>query len=374
VIGLSGSIQTVIALRFIQGIGGAMINASSLAMVVSAFPPEQRGRALGISTAAVYSGISTGPVIGGILVMSLGWRSIFLTVIPLGLTSLILTLTKIKEEQPTSASDSFDFRGSLLYGVSIIFLTVSVSSLGEYQWAWLGLGAGILGMVSFLVLQSRTEHPILNINLLRQNRVFTFSSLAALINYASTFGLTFFMSLYLQYVRGLNARQAGLILVTQPVVQTLLSPLGGRLADRYPASHIATLGMALCGAGLWTASGLGEETTLPMIYAVLIFLGLGFAFFSSPNTSIIMGSVEKRYLGVASGMTGTMRTLGMTISMLTITVTFSALMNHQPVSANTLPLFLKSMQMDLRIFGTLCLLGIGCSMMRMNRSSSDGKL
>lgn len=361
------SIETLIGLRFLQGMGGAMVMATTIAIVVSVFPPEERGKALGIAVASVYAGISCGPFFGGILVTSLGWRWLFYICVPLGVTLYLITRAKLRGEWAEAKGEPFDWRGTLVYACGLLLLIAGASHLDHGPWAW-GLAlAGLLGLALFLALEARTDYPLLNIALLRENRIFALSNLAALLNYAATFGVTFFLSLYLQYGHGMNARQAGTILIIQPIVQTLLSPLCGRLADRYPAARVATAGMTLCALGLGVAATLGPATPLPQVVAVLTLLGTGFALFSSPNTSVIMGSVEPRHLGVASGMTGTMRTLGMMTSMTIITVIFSVLMSGHAVTPETLPAFLRSMHAALLVFSGLCGVGILFSLARLRQ-------
>jgi len=361
------SVEAMIALRFLQGMGGAMVMATTMAIVVSVFPPQERGKALGIAVASVYAGISCGPFFGGALVTALGWRWLFYLCVPLGIATFLVSCAKLRGEWAEAQGEPFDLRGSLVYATAILLLISGASNLDHGPWAWALALSGVCGLGFFLWLEARTTYPVLNIALLRDNRVFAFSSLAALLNYAATFGVTFFMSLYLQYVKGMTAHQAGTLLIIQPIMQTLFSPFCGKLADRYPAARVATVGMVLCAFGLGVAATLGAGTSLIVVAAMLVFLGLGFALFSSPNTSVIMGSVAPRYLGVASGLNSSMRTLGMMTSMTIITVIFSMFMAGHPVTRDTQPDFLHSMHTALLIFCVLCVLGIFCSMARLRK-------
>ncbi len=363
----SWSIESMIALRFLQGMGGAMVMATTFAIVVSVFPAEQRGKALGIAVASVYAGISCGPYFGGALITAFGWRTIFYLAVPLGLLTFTIACTRLRGEWAEAAGEPFDWRGSLIYAVAILLLISGASNLDRGYWAWLLAVSGIVGLGLFLAVEARTPYPVLNVALLRSNRVFAFSSLAALLNYAATFGVTFFLSLYLQYVKGMNPHQAGTLLIIQPIVQTLFSPFCGRLADRFPAAAVATVGMTLCATGLVLAAFIGRGTPLSLVVAVLAFLGLGFALFSSPNVSVIMGSVEPRHLGVASGLNSTVRTLGMMTSMTIITVIFSVVMGGHAVTPQTQPAFLLSMRSALLTFAGLCGAGIFCSIVRIRR-------
>lgn len=362
------SVESFILLRFVQGIGGAMVMSTSLALVVAAYPTEERGRALGVTVASVYAGISCGPFIGGVIVGLWGWRWLFYLCVPLSLIALLVAQLRLRCDPAAASGEPFDLGGSLLYGCAILTLTAGVSNLDHGLWASLLTVTGLVALVLFVRQQRRAPYPLLNIALLSGNRIFALSNLAALFNYAATFGVVFFLSLYLQYVKGLAPQQAGAILVIQPLVQTVLSPLCGRLADRYPAARVASSGMTLCAVGLALAATLTAETSFTMISIMLILLGTGFALFSSPNTSLIMGSVPPRHLGVASGLTATMRTLGMMTSMTIITVIFSMTMHGAAVTAATQPDFLVSLRLAFIIFCGLCIAGIFASLARLQRS------
>jgi EmrB/QacA subfamily drug resistance transporter len=361
------SIESMIVMRFFQGMGGSMVMATTFAIVVSVFPPEERGKALGIAVASVYAGISCGPFFGGALVNAFGWRSIFYLAVPLGIITFAVSCAKLRGEWAESRGEPFDWRGSLVYAAAIMLLITGASNLDQGWWAWALAFAGVAGICHFLILESRTDYPVLNVALLRDNRIFAFSNLAALLNYAATFGVTFFLSLYLQFVKGLNPREAGTILIMQPIVQAIFSPLCGRLADRFSAPAVATIGMGLCAIGLGVAATIDATTTISLIMVVLVTLGLGFALFSSPNISVIMGSIPKRHLGVASGLNSTMRTLGMMASMTVITIIFSIYMAGHAVTPETQPQFLASMRTALMTFSGLCLVGIFFSLGRLRQ-------
>ena len=365
------SIEALIALRFLQGMGGSMVMATSMAIVVAVFPPQERGRALGIAVASVYAGISCGPVLGGALVTALGWRSLFYLCVPMGLAAFWVTSAKLRGEWADARGEPFDWAGSAVYAAAILLLIVGASNLDAGNWAWGLVGAGLLGLTAFLAVEARTAYPVLDVRLLRDNRVFALSNLAALLNYAATFGVTFFLSLYLQYVKGMTPAAAGTVLIVQPLAQALLSPACGRLSDRYPAPLVATAGMALCAAGLVLAATIGADTPVAAIAVMLGVLGTGFALFSSPNTSAVMGSVPPRYLGVASGLLGSMRSLGMMVSMTVITLVFSVFMGGDAVTPETQPAFLLSMRTALVVFCLLCVVGIGCSLGRLRPAPSS---
>ncbi|MCQ8892947.1 MAG: MFS transporter, partial [Candidatus Methanosuratincola sp.] len=208
-ISLSPSPDFLIFMRIVQGVGGSMIATTSVALITSVFPPGERGKALGINSAAVYTGLSAGPFLGGLLTQQLGWRSIFLVIVPLMALVLLLISTSMRGEWREAKGESFDFVGSAIYGFMLVSTIYGFSILPSYAGGVL-LAAGIIGLVAFIRYESSARSPVLDMSLFRGNRVFTFSNLAALINYASTSAITFLMSLYLQYVRGLDPQGAGL--------------------------------------------------------------------------------------------------------------------------------------------------------------------
>lgn len=362
---MAWSMESMIVMRFLQGTGGAMLMATNMALVAEAFGPGERGRAMGICTAAVYLGISVGPFLGGIITTSIGWRWIFYGTIPFLLMTLYLSLNRLGEDPPARRAP-FDWKGSVIIAAAIVAIMVGSANLSAGPAGWGIMLSGFLGIGLFLLFESRISEPILDVELLRTNKPFTFGNLAALVNYAATFGITFFLSLYLQYVHGMNAREAGMILMVQPLIQAVLSPSCGKLADRRPPELVATAGMVLCALGVALASQLGQNSGLPMVFGVLGLLGVGFALFASPNMSVIMGSVGPSHYGVAASLSAAMRTFGMTLSMTMITIAFSLFIGGHSVSPETIPGFLRSMQTTLLTCSGLCVIAVFLSLGRVS--------
>jgi EmrB/QacA subfamily drug resistance transporter len=359
----SGSLPILLALRVVQGAGSAMIFGTGTAILTSVFAPGERGRALGINVAAVYVGLSVGPFLGGFLTQQFGWRSIFLAVVPLGLLILGVIAWKLEGEWAGARGEPFDAPGSAIYGLALVALMYGLSRLPELLGLWLIL-AGLGGGVAFVLWERRVDHPVLDVRLFRRNRTFAFSGLAALINYSATFAIGFLMSLYLQYIKGLTPQTAGLVLIAQPVMQALFSPLAGWLSDRMEPRIVASLGMALTAAGLTLFAFLGDHTLLPFIVGSLMLLGLGFALFSSPNTNAIMSSVERRFYGVASATVGTMRLIGQMFSMGVATLIFALYLGRVEIGPGNYGLFIKSVRTAFAVFATLCFGGIFASLAR----------
>ncbi|GAB6095283.1 MFS transporter [Desulfatiferula olefinivorans] len=359
------TIESFIVFRFLQGSGGAMITGTSVAILSSVFPPAKRGRAMGIIVGCVYLGLSAGPVLSGYMVTYLGWRCIFYFGVLVELVALALTLLKLKGEWADARGERYDGIGALMYVASLFCLIYGTLHQTEGPRYVLMTAAGAAGLLLFLIYEYRSPSPILDVNLLLKNRVFAVSNLATLINYAASFGISFFFSLYLQVVRGFAPQEAGMILVVQPVIQAVLSPVFGRLSDRVSPAGLATSGMAVCVAGLGLASRVHGDTPLPVIFAMLALMGLGIALFASPNTTIIMGSVTPRHYGIASGFLATMRTSGMLCCMTIATLMFRHFMGRQPVSPETKDAFLTSMHVSMEVFCALSVLGVLCSMGRI---------
>jgi EmrB/QacA subfamily drug resistance transporter len=354
---------TLIASRAMQGMGAAMIFGTSVAMLTSAYPPSERGRVLGINVAATYTGLSLGPFIGGFLTQHIGWRSIFFMNAVLGLLIIVLVIWRLKSEWVEARGEKFDIPGSLLYMASLTALMIGFSKLPGSTGIW-GVGAGIFGLVGFVAWERKTTKPLLDINLFARNPVFTFSNIAALINYSATSAVTFLVSFYLQYIKALSPQTAGLILVAQPVMMALFSPLAGRLSDSVEPRVVASIGMSIITIGLGLLALVGHDTSTVLVTMYLLLIGFGFALFSSPNTNAIMSSVEKKLYGVASAAFGTMRLTGQMMSMGIVMLIFAMTIGNVQITPEYYPQFLQSMQIAFVVFSVLCIFGVFASLAR----------
>ncbi len=367
---LSTSPYMLIIFRIMQGLGGAMIFATGMAMLTSAFEPGERGRALGINIAAVYLGLTIGPMLGGILTQNFGWRSIFIVNVALGIIVIAITILKLEESVTEARGEKFDFRGSLIYGISIIFLMYGFSVLPR-DYGLLLTVAGIAGISLFIKFEEKAESPVLDMDIFRRNRVFTYSNIAALISYSATFSVGFLLSLYLQYIKGLSPQDTGFVLLSQPFVMTVFSPYAGKLSDRIEPRKIATLGMAITTIGISLLILLTKNTSLEFIILSIVILGLGFALFSSPNTNAIMSSVEKKFYGVASATRGTMRLTGQMLSMGIVMLIFSLYLGRVQITPENYLTFLKSTRIIFIVFTLLCILGIYISLKTGDKAISE---
>jgi EmrB/QacA subfamily drug resistance transporter len=363
VIGFSTSAAMLISLRVVQGMGGALIFSTGVAILTSVFPAGERGKALGINVAAVYLGLSLGPFLGGLLTQHLGWRSVFLVTVPLGIVVIISIFWKLKGEWVGTKGEKFDLTGSLVYGIAIVALLYGLSLLPAVTGIWIII-IGVFATAGFLWWETRMKSPVLDVGLFKTNAVFAFSNLAAFINYSATFAVTFIMSLYLQYVKGFSAQTAGMVLVSMPAIQAIFSPLAGRLSDRIEPRILASVGMGLTTTGLGLFIFLTQDTALGFILCSLAILGFGFAFFSSPNTNAVMSSVDKRFYGVASATLATMRQVGMTFSMGIAMLIIAVYMGRVEITPVYFSSFLMSTRIAFISFTALCFLGIFASLAR----------
>ena len=363
---LSGTAAWLIGFRLLQGVGGAMMISVSMAILMSVFEAGERGKVIGLNVASVYLGLSAAPVLGGILTQYPGWRSLFYINGSISVLVALGLYLVIRDEWKTNEQGPFDWKGVLWYIPSILLLMYGLSNLPGLPALLMTLG-GLGGLLWFIRLEMKTALPVLDVRMFKQNLVYGLSNLSAFINYAATFAVSFMLSLYLQYVHLLTPRDAGLILMIQPAVMALVSVGAGRLSDKWNASALASVGMAVSALGLFLLIFLGQQTSYVYILAALATLGLGFGLFSSPNTNVVMSSVDKNLYGVASATLATMRNLGMLFSMALASLAVHVFVGNRNMSAETTDDFLQASQLVFILFSAFCLLGLFTSLQRKRR-------
>ncbi len=364
---LAPTIEFLIIFRFLQGVCAAMITSTSLAILTSVFPKERLGRAMGVVVSCVYLGISAGPTLAGLMVEYLNWRWIFYCAVPVEIMALVFALTQLKGEWTGSQGEAFDWMGSILYVIALSGIIVGIVETHDFPAARLFACGGLGVFALFLVYETRIAFPLFPLRKIVSNKMFAFSNLATWLNYAASFGIMFFFSIYLQVIKGVSPKNAGLILIIQPLLQAFCSPFAGRMSDRYQPAAIATAGMVLCTLGLAFAAMLNAASPFPMIYGILLLMGLGFGIFSSPNTTAIMASIGPRDYGMAASFIATMRTTGMLTSMTIITVLLSHFLGDRPVTSATGKEFVSAMQTAMFLFSIMGVCAIGLSLGRTPR-------
>jgi EmrB/QacA subfamily drug resistance transporter len=362
----AGSMEILLLLRILQGISGAMIFSTNQAVLISRFSREKHGKVLGYFIGATYTGLTAGPVLGGILNHLFGWRSIFLVTFIIG----VITFALAKMVLPSS-SDSLrgtvkemDLIGSLLFIITIFSMMYGLSAYSTEAFAKYLIPVSVLLFMFFVRHELHAQSPVIQVRLFRKNIGYLLSNLAALLNYGATFALGYLLSIYLQVIRGFDSQAAGLILISQPLIMALLSPFAGRLSDRIASHKLASFGMGLCALGLFLFIFISAEFPLVLIILYLIIVGIGFAFFSSPNTNAVMSCVEPRDYGVASSILATMRNLGHSSSMAIVTFIVATFLGSTPLSETDAASLIHVMKVSYIVFTCLCIAGVFISLKR----------
>jgi EmrB/QacA subfamily drug resistance transporter len=360
----------LVTARALQGLGSAMIFGTSMAIMISAIPGHKRGRALGINTVGVYLGSSLGPVLGGLITQTLGWRYIFIVAALVGSIVAIMGFIYLNASHDTAHAkgERFDLIGSILYGISVIAMLYGSTLLP----ALIGYGVmttGVLTLIVFGIFENRIKHPVFEVHLLIKNKQFALANIAALLSFCASFSVPFLLSMYLQYSKEMLPREAGFVLLVSAITMMIFSPLGGRLADKKDTRILAALGMGCTAAALLAFSFLLSNTTpLYLIAIILFFFGMGMSLFGSPNTHAAMEAVSPRHVGLASSLLGTMRVFGQTVGMGISMLVLSLIVGKIDISREMVPQLIQSIKIVYLIFGILCIGGAFASLARSTKA------
>ncbi len=370
-IAFAPSAGVLIGWRAVQGVGGALIFATGIAVLSSVFARGHRGQALGWHVAAIYAGLALGPFLGGWVTSVWGWRVLFLLPLPIG-AAAVWTLTRaLPQDDPHErggAGGTFDIPGAVLYVAAFLGVLVGLARLPT-SLGWGLLAGGMVGLIGFGVHARRTSQPLVQWDVLARNRAFLLSNLVVLLAYTATFAVSFLLSVYLQIVYGLRPRDAGLVLVVQPVVQAIGSPFAGRWSDRWSPGHVASIGLVIVTIGLAVLTTLQADTPIGVVLLGMICVGAGFALFSAPNTHAIVRSVSVQDYGIATGILGTMRVLGQSLSMVTVTLVMALYMGGGPLNAEQIAPLLRALH---RIFGWFVMISAAGVLVSHYRSMHGG--
>ena len=366
---LSQSITALIVFRVIQGVASGMVFGNSMAILTSAIPPESRGKAIGFNSAVTYIGLSCGPVLGGFIIDTLGWRSIFYLNVLVAAVVVILTVWKLEGEWKGEPS-KVDGGGIVLCILGQALLIFGLTDLAAGLLYQISFAFGIVLLIVFFRYERRRRNPLIPFDGIMKNKQFVFSNLATLINYSATFALSFVLSLYLQAALNLNAAVAGLVLLVQPVLMAVLSPITGALSDRVSPTILASVGMAISALGLFFFIFLTVNTPIILIILILALIGVGFALFASPNTNSVMSSADKSLYGVASSVLGNMRMLGQSVSLAIVALITSITIGDLAIgSEGYVDKLMPSLRIAFIVFTVLCALGVWASMARNQRKT-----
>lgn len=364
---IAPSFAILVISRIVQAIGAAMVFATNHAILISEFPGKMRGKVLGFALAATYTGLSAGPVIGGIFNHYLGWRYIFLFTGVLGIISLIMAAKMLPSRKSALADEKFDMVGNVLYVAMILLTIYGLNAFSENFAALALVPIGVVIGILFVRRQLKVDSPVVDVRLFASNISYSLSNLAALLNYAATYAISYLLAIYLQVVAGYPSQTAGLILLAQPIIMAVLSPTMGRLSDRISPFKMASFGMALIAVCLFVFSFVGINTPVWFIVIVLCITGFGFAAFSSPNTNAVMSCVGKESYGVASSLLATMRNLGHVSSMVIVTIIVSLNLGDVALADATPEGLVHTMKVAYLVFTAICIFGVFCSAKRKSK-------
>lgn len=354
-------IGVLIMLRVLQSACASLMFAANVPLLLSCFPPEQRGRLLGYSVTAIYLGLSLGPVFGGLLNSVFGWRSIFAVAALLSLIAVLIA-RKHMDPDPHPQPIKADPGGNIIYIAMILCLMLGLSCWSSGWWSK-ALTLVSLPLLYFLIRHElKVDQPVLPVRLFAHDRAFILINVATLLNYGATFAVSYTLSLYLQNVQQLDSSLAGLVLVSQPLLQAMISPLAGRLSERIAPGKLASLGMLIISIALFLLSRLTEHTSLPLLVLNLMLMGVGFGFFSSPNSNAALSCVDRNHYGEANSILSTMRSVGHSISMVTVMFLLGAFVGNVVVTEASPMALTSAINMVMRVSCGICLVGTAISL------------
>jgi EmrB/QacA subfamily drug resistance transporter len=313
---LAPNLGTLIVFRMIQAVGGSMLNPVAMSIITNTFTiPRERAQAVGIWAAVVGVSMALGPVVGGVLVTSVGWRSIFWINIPIALAAVILALRFIPESKAAVAR-RVDVPGQVLVILFLASLTYGIIESPEQGWSsTLIMGAFTVAAVSLLgllVWERRASEPLIDLRFFR-SVPFSSAALIAVAAFAALGGFLFLNTLYLQEVRGLSALQAGIDTLPMAAMTMLLPPLSGRIVGRRGARiPLLIAGVALTGSCLMLV-GLSATTPFTWLFTAYVIFGIGFGFVNAPITNAAVSGMPRAQAGVAAGIASTSRQIGQTL-------------------------------------------------------------
>ena len=310
--GASPNEAALIGFRVIQGVGAAMIMSMGPAIIARTFPPQERGRALGLNGIATSIGLSLGPALGGVLTQTASWRAIFLINAPVGLLA-VLWAARVLPAEEGSEGQSFDVRGAALSGVALFALLLALSEGQAWGWtsaATIGLVLAFVAIgVAFIAAERRSLQPMIDLALFRI-RPFAAGLASVVVAFAGLFTATFLLPFLLEQGSGFSPIEAGLLLTPVPITMALVAPFSGAASDRFGPRALASGGLAIEALGLLSLTQLPVNFSLPDLVWRLVLLGLGQGLFMSPNSSAVLGSVPRPRVGTASGTLAQMRVTG----------------------------------------------------------------
>ncbi|MCZ7384789.1 MAG: MFS transporter [Candidatus Methanoperedens sp.] len=339
---ISGSENQLIFYRVVQGIGAAMLMATGIAIITHAFPPRERGKAMGLIGTVVAIGSMAGPVAGGFLIENVGWQSIFYINIPIGIFGTAMALSVLRKDETTSGQ-TFDIPGALALFISLMALLLALSQGQESGWLSgyiiILFILSIVFAIIFIMIETKAVHPVMELSNFR-NRPFAAANISALISFTAMYNVILLMPFFLQNELGYSPEGVGIVFLAVPLVMSVVSPLSGWLSDRTNSYVLSSIGVGISTVSILWLGYLSPTSGSIDVVLRLALLGLGMGLFQAPNNSIIMGSLPKEKIGIAAGTLGTMRNMGMVIGVAVSGAVFSSrYVYYGNVGSSFLPAF-----------------------------------
>ena len=351
----STSGEMLLFTRIFQAIGNAMVFANLNAMISSAFPANERGRAFGLTSMGVFVGLIFGPILGGAITELVGWRTLFYLDTIIGIIA-IFAITRFKYEWVDAEGEKLDILGSFLLGISFIFIIYGLSDITSSYSLFLII-AGIIGLSVFYLVEKRVAFPLINLGLFN-SKSFTFGNITAFINYGAFVAVGFILTLYLQYLKGYSPFTAGLIVSIQSIMMVIVSPYAGKLSDKIDPRNVSTAGMVITtiGVALMTLIDYNNASYLGVLS--LIIFGAGIGLFYSSNTKVVMSAVDNKYFGIASATLSNMRSMGQIFGMGIVTLIISAILGNAQIMPSNYPELFTSIKIAFVAIAALSAFGI----------------
>ncbi len=340
--GMAPGIEWLVGFRVVQAIGAAMIFALGMAIITQAFPPSERGKALGISGALVSIGIVIGPSLGGLIVDLWSWRWIFIVNLPIGILGTAAA-HRFVPDVPPPGGQRFDFAGAAVFFVALMTFMLGLSlaqSRGFGSVSVLALlGVGIAAITLFVAVERRVSQPMLDLALF-QNRLLTINLLTGWMTFFAISGLFILVPFYLENVLGASPRMVGLLIAPTPLLLGLSAPISGSISDRIGPRRVLVFGLAILVGAYLAMQLLQADSPLWMIMLVMAPAGLGMGIFQSPNNSAVMGSATAERLGVTSAMLTITRNTGQLTGIAVLGAVWALRVSHHfgaTIDAQTAP-------------------------------------
>lgn len=345
---LSPSVEWILFFRFIQGAGSAMSFGTGMAIITSVFPADKRGLPLGLNTASVYIGLTIAPALGGLVTETFGWRAVFFMPVPLAALLITTIAVFLKGDWRRDRYSPFDWTGTVIFAGWTLALVVGLTGLPQWpNVLTLLLAFCLLGL--FVWHQSRNPEPLIRVQMFRESRLFSCSLATASLMYASTYPLTFLLSLYLQYIRGLSPLESGQVILVQAMAMAFLAPFAGKLSDRIEPRLISTMGCLSVATGFALLSQLDFHTAPSYISTVLFSIGIGFGLFSAPNHNAVMSAVDPQEMGVASATINLARVSGNLVGISLINLLVHLLLGNTAITPESYDQLLATVNIALSL-------------------------